>query len=334
MNLINSNPFMLAPMAEITTPALRRTIREFSSNVIIFSEMLSAAALVSGAMGNRALLTKYEFDDPFVYQIIGNSDKVMSEACRMLSDIGCYSIDINMGCSAPKVLKKGMGAKLLTDIANTRKIVRACRKASGTKLSVKLRSGFEENNEKYLIAFVKMLEDEGVDFISLHPRFAKLSFSRKADWKLVKIVKENIKIPVIGNGDITDPGMALKRMEEFGCDGIMIGREAVKSPWIFKACESMRDRREYKIILNLEEIFHNTLNYIGDYLPETLHKSRGRRFCFYYCKNFKFAHEFFKQIHRVETLDEMKNTVTAFFERNPEEKRKRRYYNPERTSNN
>lgn len=307
-------------MAEITTPALRRTVREFSKEAVIFSEMLSAAALTSGAFGNRAWATKYDFDDPFVYQIVGNSDRIMGEACRVLSDTGCYSIDINMGCSAPKLLKKGMGSRLLTDINKARCIVRACRKAAGTKLSVKMRSGYEDNDRDKLLTFVRMLEDEGVDFITLHPRFAKLGFTRKADWNLVRLVKENIKIPVIGNGDITDSSAALKKIRETGCDGIMIGREAVKSPWIFKACENARDGKESGINLRLDEIFLNTLTYIAMYLPEILHKSRGHRFCYYYCWNFKFAHEFYKKIHRCTTIQEMKNTIEAFFERNPEER--------------
>ncbi len=321
METINSNPFILAPMAEITTPALRRTIREFSSSALLFSEMLSAMAIVN-RKGNEARATKYEFDDPFVYQILGNSETIMADACRVLSDIGCYSIDINMGCSSPKVLNKDMGAKLLTDIQGTRRIVRACREATSTRLSVKIRSGFEENDERYLIDFVKMLENEGVDFISVHPRFAKISFSRMADWRLIRLVKKNVDIPVIGNGDIKDPATAIRKMEESGCDGVMIGREAVKSPWIFRACDNISKQKLSEDVLNLDEIFLKTLGYIAHYLPEHLHKSRGRRFCFYYCKNFRFSHEFFKELHRAETVEEMKNTVEAFFERNPEEKQK------------
>ncbi len=171
--MIKSGTFMLAPMAEITTAAFRKTVRKFSQDVVLFSEMLSAAAIVSGAAENEIWVKKYEFDDPLIYQIVGNSEKKMSEACRILSGSGCVGIDINMGCSAPDILRKGMGAGLLLDIDNSRNIVSACRRATPGKLSVKMRSGFSENNAEYLIAFVKMLEEEGVDFITLHPRFAK-----------------------------------------------------------------------------------------------------------------------------------------------------------------
>ncbi|MCU0821332.1 MAG: tRNA-dihydrouridine synthase family protein, partial [Spirochaetes bacterium] len=292
--MIFQSPFLLAPMAEITTPALRKTVREFSSDTVLFSEMLSAAALVSGTAWNESWVRKYEFDDPLIYQIMGNSEKVMADACKMLSGYGCYGIDINMGCSAPDILKKGMGAKLLLDMQCSRNIVKACRKAYAGNLSVKMRSGFSENDGDYLVSFVKMLEEEGVDFITLHPRFAKIGFSRSADWKLVKLVKENLKIPVIGNGDISGPADALSRMKDSGCDGVMIGREAVRSPWIFRLCTDLALRKKCELELNIADVCYRTLANIADYLPERLHKSRGHRFCFYYCRNFKFSHHLFK----------------------------------------
>ncbi len=325
--MFESKPFILAPMAEITTPALRKIIREFSDRTLMCSEMLSAGALVAGFKGNEVWAKKYEFDDPFIYQIMGNSPDVMSKACAMLSDKGCFSVDINMGCSSPFIMQKGVGAKLLEDIDSSKEIVKACRKATNTNLSVKMRSGFYENDEKYLIKFVKMLEGEGVDFITLHPRFAKISFSRSADWKLVKLVKENIKIPVIGNGDISDPAMALKRMRDSNCDGIMIGREAVKSPWIFSACEELIEKNQYSIELDLCDIFIKTLGNIKIFLPEHLHKSRGHRFCFYYSKNFKFSHEFYKGIHRNDSIDGMIEVIEAYFKRNPGESIKKFVYN-------
>jgi len=312
----------LAPMAEITTPALRRTIKYFTDDVVLFSEMLSAGAVVRGAKFNNARLSTYEFDDPYVFQIIGDSPDIMAEACLILSEKKSYAIDINMGCSAPDILKKGFGAKLLTDIKKTRALVKACRKNTKTLLSVKMRTGFEKNDETYMSEFLKMLEDEGIDFISIHPRYAKLSFARSADWRLIKLAKKTISIPVIGNGDIKIPETALKNMDETGCDAVMIGREAARTPWIFKTCSELMNNGYTSFDVDACEVFLKTLDYISLYLPGELHKSRGHRFCSYYSKNVKFSHDLFTKIRRVDSIENMKTIVYDYYARNPDEKMK------------
>ena len=311
--------YKLAPMAEISTPALRSIIREFSTDVVLCSEMLSAGAIASGAYHNEPLIRKNESDDPMIYQIIGDSPETMSRAAEILSGRGCYSIDINMGCPAPLITRKIQGARLLTDPDLARRIISACRKKTKTYLSVKMRSGYEHNDTNKLIEFALMLQDEGVDFITLHPRYAKLSFTRSADWNLVKILKQNLKIPVTGNGDITTPETARSRLEETGCDAVMIGREAVKSPWIFRLCENHDNSRTEKITINTEEIFIKTLENISNLLPENLHKSRAHRFASYFTKNYIFGHYFMNEIRRADTIEKMLVIIKNFYLRNPAE---------------
>lgn len=315
--------YSLAPMAEISTPALRQTIKDFSENILLFSEMLSAGAIAAGSHHNEPLVKKHEFDDPFVYQVVGSSPDAMSEACSILSGYGCYSVDINMGCPSPDITKKGAGAKLLDDADNAKKIIEACRKKCSTKLSVKMRTGYDSNDREKLINFVKMLEGEGIDFLTIHPRYSKLYFTRKADWELIDLVCSTVKIPVIGNGDITSPDIAISRLKGHSCTAIMIGREAVKSPWIFKLCENMGRGSREKLEINIHEIFIKTLERTKKHLPENLHKSRGHRFCFYFSKNLKFSHEIFKKIRQVEKIDDMKELVDNYYDRNPEEKIKK-----------
>ena len=313
--------FFLAPMAELSTPALRRTVKKFDGSTALYSEMLSAGAIVSGASHNGPLVTRHGLDDPFIYQIAGNSPEVMAEACRILSRSGPFGMDINMGCPAPDIVKRGFGAKLLTDPALAREIVRACRNATDARLSVKLRTGYEKNDREEILSFIRGLVDEGVDFITVHPRYAKLSFTRSADWSLVKYIKENVPVPVIGNGDITDAPTALRRMEETGCDGIMIGREAVKSPWIFRLCAiAMQGGGE--LTVDIENTFMKTLDYISLYLPPRLHKSRGHRFSLYFTKNLKYGHSLFSTIRGAAEIGEMKRAVEEYFSRNPHEKQR------------
>ena len=151
--------------------------------------MLSGAAIACGSFHNEPLTIINENDEPFVFQLLGGDPDTMAEACRILSEKKCSGIDINMGCSAPDIVKKFQGSKLLSDMDATREIVQKCRKAYSGTLSVKMRSGFEQSDNRYLADFAKMLEGEGVDYITLHPRHGKLSFRRTADWGLVKIAE-------------------------------------------------------------------------------------------------------------------------------------------------
>lgn len=305
--------YFLAPMAEITTPALRKVVKTFCDSVVLSSEMMSAAAIVGGAMNNNVFLARYNYDDPYIYQIVGDSPGKMAEACRILSGKGCFSVDINMGCSAPDIVKKNYGAKLLGNINLAQNIVRECRKACGTRLSVKMRSGYESSDEEYLKRFALMLQDEGVDFITLHPRYAKLSFRRSADWKLVSLLKNTLDIPVIGNGDIVSPEAAVKRIADTGCDGIMIGREAVTSPWIFRLCYAIEHDSAEEISIDLLDVWVHVLEDIEKIMPTHLRKSRAHRFSFYFSKNTLFSHELFRMIRNCNVIPEMIEIIKKYF---------------------
>ncbi len=281
--------------------------------------MLSAGAVVAGAPHNEPLLRAYDFDEPLIYQIVGAHPSIMADACSILADRGCNGVDINMGCPNHEIVKKGQGARLLADIGKAREIIRACRKVLTVSLSVKLRTGYENNDEKQFVTFIRMLEDEGVDFIAVHPRYAKLSFRRLADWRFITLAKQSVSIPVIGNGDIVSPDTAIEKMLETGCDGIMIGREAVKSPWIFHLIDCLIKGCPSALTVNFRDIFITTLSNMRDYLPERLHKSRSHRFSIYFSKNACFGHELFKKIRMESSIELIQEIVDDYYRRNPEE---------------
>jgi tRNA-dihydrouridine synthase B len=309
----------LAPMAETSTPALRRVIKDLCPETVLYSEMLSAGAIAARAPHNEPLIMKRDFDDPLIYQIVGAKPAVMADACAVLSDMGCYGVDINMGCPTHDIMKKGQGAWLLNDMDNARAIVRSCRKATRARLSVKMRSGLDNYDEAHFIGFITMLEDEGVDFIALHPRYAKLGFRRNADWRVVALAKNRLSIPVIGNGDIITPESAVEKLNETGCDGIMIGREAVKSPWIFRLVAGLMRGEASALDVSVCGIFLQTLDYMQEYLPERLHQSRSHRFSFYYTRNAQYGHELFTKIRKQKTLGPIREIVEEYYNRNPNE---------------
>ncbi len=316
----SSKALFMAPMAEITTPSLRRCVRKFDHRVVLYSEMLSAAAIAYGSAHNEHLTVVNSDDEPFVFQLLGGDPETMAAACTVLLQKKCSGIDINMGCSAPDIVKKMQGSRLLSEIETAREVVRSCRKTFDGTLSVKMRSGYLESDETYLLDFAKMLQGEGVDFITLHPRHGKLSFRRTADWRLVKMLKENLEIPVVGNGDIITPEDVKRRFDETGCSGIMVGRSAVASPWIFAAARGLIESGTYSFEVDLFETSREVLNGIKNDLPEHLHKSRAHRFLFYYTKNFVFAHELFTKIRNTGSIDLMIEIIDEYVTRNPSER--------------
>jgi len=310
----------MAPMAEISTSSLRRCVRKFDLDTILYSEMLSAAAIVKGSEHNKYLLYMNKNDNPYVFQILGGEPELMAAACEILAEKGVLGIDINMGCSAPDIIKKLQGSRLLSKINIAQDIVKKCREVYKGRLSVKMRSGFESADIKYLVDFAKMLEEEGVDCITLHPRDGKQSFKRTADWNLVKLLKENLNIPIIGNGDIASPEDVLMRFNETKCNGIMIGREGVRAPWIFALSNELIKTGSYNLQVDLACVFKDVLLGIKDDLPQYLHKSRAHRFAFYFSKNFVFSHEIFKKIRNLNEIDLMIEIIEEYVYRNPNER--------------
>ncbi|NLV68173.1 MAG: tRNA-dihydrouridine synthase family protein [Spirochaetes bacterium] len=310
---------IMAPMAEITTAPFRQCVRNFSSDVILHTEMLSAAALSTGAVHNEPLLQKTERDEPLVYQLLGSDPGQMSQACIILAALGAAAVDLNMGCSAPDILKKCQGSKLLADFDSARQIVKSCRAAFKGSLSVKMRSGYDSSDPVYLANFALMLQDEGVDYITLHPRHGRLGFRRTADWQLVAMLKNRLGIPVNGNGDIVCAEDAVSRLKLTGCDGIMIGRRAVQEPWIFRCCRDLLDTGSYSVHVNMCELFNKVLAGIGLLLPPELHKSRMHRFSYYFTKNFCFSHELFTKIRNVDKPEHASDIMNDYAERNPHE---------------
>lgn len=319
MSIYLPSRFFLAPMAEISTPALRRLVSDFGNHAVYHSEMLSAAAIVSGGFHDEAMAKRHEFDRHLVYQIAGSEPEIMAEACKRLVEREPFGININMSCPVSRIVKRGWGAALLKNPLLAAAIVRACRAATTLPLSVKMRSGFECDDAEKMKGFALMLQDEGVDYVVLHPRFAKLYYSRKARWSLVGELKQHLRIPVIGNGDVVSPESARICMEETGCDGIMIGRGAVQAPWIFSICTEYFTRGGYDITVNIRDCFLAGVKYIARYLPDHLHRSRAHRFCLYFSNNVFHSHTLFTAIRACNDIASIREVISSYFERNPHE---------------
>ena len=223
------NKFLLAPMAGYSDAGFREVCADFGADVT-FTEMLSAQAIKYDSEKTKALAFRASGEKTCIAQIFGKDADTMAQACENQL-LKCFDgIDINMGCPAPKIVKNGEGSALLKNLPLASKIISECRhKVQNKSLSVKVRLGFDENN---IVEIVKMCEDSGADFVTVHGRTAKQMYSGRANLDAIALAKASVKIPVFGNGDVTD-AQTCAGMLATGVDGVMIGRGAIGSPWIF-----------------------------------------------------------------------------------------------------
>lgn len=226
-------PLTLAPMAGQTNHPFRVLCREMGDCGLVCSELISSTAIRYKSQRTFNMFDWSDVEHPFAVQLYGSDPEIMAEAARVVSDHGADIVDINMGCWVPKVAKTGAGAALLRDVCTATKVVEAVVKAVTVPVTVKVRSGWDANNLT-AVEFARAAEKVGVQAIAVHARTAEQGFTGKADWSIIRQVKEAVQIAVLGNGDVFTPEDAERMFNETGCDGVMIGRAALGNPWIFR----------------------------------------------------------------------------------------------------
>lgn len=243
------NRFILAPMSGITNLPFRLMIKKLGPG-LVNTEMVSAMGLIQGRKKTFRYLKSHTDEKPLAVQIFGTNPEVMAEATQLVVDAGADIVDINMGCPAKKVLKKGAGGALLRNPQKIKKIISSVRRVCSVPLTAKIRCGWSAD-EPLTSEIYHLVEDFGVDALTIHPRFVTQGFAGKADWTVISKLKKELAIPVIGNGDVLSAFDALKMKNQTGCDGVMLGRAAVTNPWIFK---------QIRAIVNGEEPCQPTLS--------------------------------------------------------------------------
>jgi tRNA-dihydrouridine synthase len=322
-----NKPFFLAPMAEISHRALRELIEGFGGCDEYFTEMISAPALLAAGPFEKWYTDNGPCPEKLVFQLVGSDSAQISGAAALLDPLECRGIDLNMGCCAPLIRKTGGGIAWMASVDRAGELVKAVRKAVKRRLSVKLRIGFTENFN-YLVCFCHRLESEGVDLITLHPRTAKEKLKRLARWDYVGALQQELRIPVTGNGDITDAKSLVKRTNG-PCAAVMVGRAAIRRPWIFAEARKKEaggrgqtqtgDRHffpDFRLPPPGSLILETGLRFIellARWQSPVFHISRARRFFGFFCDNLKWGNYLKTLLNREETLSGMERVWREYF---------------------
>ncbi len=306
------NKTVLAPLAGITNLPFRLLAKE-KGCALVYTEMISANGLVYGTSKTVKMLDSLPEERPLAVQIFGSDPSIVARAAAMAESIGADIFDINFGCSVKKVIKTGAGSALMRDAAKTEAILKAARKAITIPLTIKIRTGWDRSGDQ-AVSISKIAEDCGVDAVAIHPRTATQGFSGTADWSIIKKLKSQLLIPVIGNGDITDAEAALRMIHETGCDGVMIGRAAIGNPSIFSQTLSLL-KGDPLPPFNLQQHFHTMVRYLEasvKYIGEEHACKMMRSRLAWFVKGLPYSSRFRESIKQVSSEKEAKMLIEGY----------------------
>lgn len=304
------NNLILAPMAGVTNLPFRLLCKEQGCG-LLYTEMVSAKAVSYNNQNTHALLKIEPEERPVALQLFGSEPELMAEVAAGLEN-GPYDIfDINMGCPVPKIVNNGEGSALMRKPELAAEIVAAMVKRVKKPVTVKFRKGFSED-EVNAVEFAKRMEQAGAAAVAVHGRTRQQYYSGKADWDIIRQVKEAVSIPVIGNGDVVSPETARAMLEETGCDGIMVGRGVRGNPWLFRQIREYLEKGSYEAAPDAAEVKRMILRH-GELQLEYKGEYTGiremRKHVAWYTAGYPHSAALRNEVNGVETFEELRKLV-------------------------
>lgn len=314
-NLNLDNKVFLSPMAGVTDLPFRLICKEQDCGML-YTEMVNAKALCYDDQNTKKMLKIEEEEHPVAIQIFGSDPEYMGGAAKILNSYPNEILDINMGCPAPKVVKNGDGSALLKNPELAAKVLRAVVDNSEKPVTLKIRKGWDDTCIN-AVEIAKISQDCGISAIAVHGRTREQYYSGKADWDIIKEVKQNVSIPVIGNGDVFEVEDAINMLNKTNCDAIMIGRGAQGNPWIFKRINHYMQTGEILPDPTLEEKIDTAMKHLklavqehGEYVAVR----EMRKHIAWYLKGLRNSAKVRDEINKIESYEEVVNKLKGYMQ--------------------
>lgn len=307
-----NNPFILAPMAGVCDLPFRLLCKEKGA-AMVCTEMVSAKAIYYNNKNTKELLTIDKNEGPVSLQLFGSEPKLMAEMAKRIEEIPFDILDFNMGCPVPKVVNNGEGSALMKNPVLAGHIIEAMANAISKPVTVKIRAGFDAEHIN-AVEIAKIAENSGAAAITVHARTREQYYSGKADREIIRLVKEAVTIPVIGNGDIDCYESAKHMLEYTGCDGVAIGRGAEGNPWIFEELNAKYAGLDYNkpSLAEVKEMIMRHARMLIDYKGEYIGIREMRKHAAWYTAGFKGASKLRGRLNEASSIESLEEIIMGF----------------------
>jgi nifR3 family TIM-barrel protein len=308
---LKANPFVLAPMAAITDKPFRSFMREMGCGAVV-SELVSATGLKYSSQKTLRLMEFEQTQHPVGIQLFGEDLEHLHEAAKVVEQLGADFVDLNFGCPVAKVVKRGAGSACLKDLPFLRDILRAVKNAVAIPVTIKVRTGWDEaSRNTHEVA--KIASDEGITWVAIHGRTRAGGYNGQADWNYIREVKASSPVAIIGNGDLISSTIANRRLQESGCDAVMIGRGCLKNPFLFLEANQEWSGSKSDFDRNFAIVFARLLQHLESFYDDKRLLIQIRKFASWFSAGFPGSSAFRKRLFSIQAKAELLSVINEYF---------------------